>query len=729
MAQFKVDSFIVELGFNENVIKGLQRVEKAALQSAQRIEKNLNKGFKVDTKQLDSNLTASLKSMEGKINKTFDRLEARAKNTKAFQFTTRFNDTVNPPKQPRQPRQPRISGNRAITAAHSVNMSKLGDINPLMAKMFKAQYYSLSGKAGNIGSEKFNAELAKLNQSLRETLNKLRSQTKATSINNTSDAFNNLASNAIKLSGAFYSVMGALNAYKAIMNAGLKRDSAQRAAKFVLGDKASEAETFIRGLADKTGLNISEGLASYAKFAAGAQGSMSQEQTQELFGNATAMSRLMGLSNDELNGILKAFEQMASKGKIQAEELRGQLGDRMAGAFKLFAEALGMTATELDKAMKDGKVLSADTLPKVAKQMGLMIDKAGGWAEVAKSTQTALGKLANNWDDTMVKIFSGSQDELNGFLSSLSNLLSEMGMSSSIAGDAIGGLIDMLKAGVDDIRIFNNHLEGWILQTKKFYYSLDDTKRKLLDEVGDGFINFVKGLAIALSAKTLFSATTGVMNLTRAITTLGTRANQVAGQVATGKGGGKLKGVAGGVGSALAIGYADDGYETALALASMIPQIRGVTLGLYALKKALDFMNQEVVKNANMHPSGVGVGSDFNPVYSGDPNKPNMINEGWGRIFSSMGELFNNATMNIARFNHPELNNIKQDSALTSADIQSLRDEISALSKRIQEPVKVSLGGEVAIKPDETSFMTFSSNIYDQYAEATLLSSSFPEDD
>ncbi|EGI9953892.1 tape measure protein [Escherichia coli] len=722
MSKFTVDSFIVELGFNENVIKGLQRVEKAALQSAQRIERNLNRAFKVDTKQLDSNLTSSLGQLERKFNKTFDKIEQRARNTKAFQFTTRFNDTVNPPKQPRQPR---ISGNRAITAAHSVNMSKLRDINPLMAKMFKAQYYSLSGKAGNIGSEKFNAELAKLNQSLRETLNKLRSQTKATSINNTSDAFNNLASNAIKLSGAFYSVMGALNAYKAIMNAGLKRDSAQRAAKFVLGDKASEAETFIRGLADKTGLNISEGLSSYAKFAAGAQGSMSQEQTQELFGNATAMSRLMGLSNDELNGILKAFEQMASKGKIQAEELRGQLGDRMAGAFKLFAEALGMTATELDKAMKDGKVLSADTLPKVAKQMGLMIDKAGGWAEVAKSTQTALGKLANNWDDTMVKIFSGSQDELNGFLSSLSNLLSEMGMSSSIAGDAIGGLIDMLKAGVDDIRIFNNHLEGWILQTKKFYYSLDDTKRKLLDEVGDGFINFVKGLAIALSAKTLFR----VMNLTRAITTLGTRANQVAGQVATGKGGGKLKGVAGGVGSALAIGYADDGYETALALASMIPQIRGVTLGLYALKKALDFMNQEVVKNANMHPSGVGVGSDFNPVYSGDPNKPNVINEGWSRIFSSMGELFNNATMNIARFNHPELNNIKQDSALTSADIQSLRDEISALSKRIQEPVKVSLGGEVAIKPDETSFMTFSSNLYSQYAESTLLSSSFPEDD
>lgn len=718
MAQFKVDDFLIELGFSsQRVLKGLEKAEKQTMQVASRIEKRLNKAFKVNPTPLND----SLKVMERNVDKTVSKIEQRLKNTRVFKIKTEIEDTLKPL---RQPRQPRISGNRAITAAYSANMSKLKGFDPILQKYIKSQFYGLSAKAGSMDSSKFNEKLAQLNASVREAIAKARGHT-STSINNTSDAFNNLASNAIKLSGAFYSVMGALNAYKAIMNAGLKRDSAQRAAKFVLGDKASEAETFIRGLADKTGLNISEGLSSYAKFAAGAQGSMSQEQTQELFGNATAMSRLMGLSNAELNGILKAFEQMASKGKIQAEELRGQLGDRMAGAFKLFAEALGMTAAELDKAMKDGKILSSDTLPKVAKQMGLMIDKAGGWAEVAKSTQTALGKLANNWDDTMVKIFSGSQDELNGFLFSLSSLLSEMGMSSSIAGDAIGGLIDMLKAGVDDIRIFNNHIEGWILQTKKFYYSLDDTKRKLLDEVGDGFINFVKGLAIALSAKTLFSATTGVMNLTRAITTLGTRANQVAGQVATGK----LKGVAGGVGSALAIGYADDGYETALALASMIPQIRGVTLGLYALKKALDFMNQEVVKNANMHPSGVGVGSDFNPVYSGDPNKPNMINEGWSRIFSSMGELFNNATMNIARFNHPELNNIKQDSALTSADIQGLRDEISALSKRIQEPVKVSLGGEVAIKPDETSFMTFSSNIYDQYAEATLLSSSFPEDD
>lgn len=361
MAQFKVDDFLIELSFNsQKVLKGLEKAEKQTMQVASRIEKRLNKAFKVNPTPLND----SLKVMERNVDKSVSRIEQRLKNTKAFKIKTEIEEALRPPKQPRQPR---ISGNRAITAAHSVNMSKLGDINPLMAKMFKAQYYSLSGKAGNLGNEKFNVELVKLNQTLRETLNKFRSQTKTTNINKVNDSFNSLAGNAIKLSGAFYSVMGALNAYKSIMNAGLKRDSAQRASKFVLGDKAPEAETFIRGLADKTGLNISEGLSSYAKFAAGAQGSMSQDETQQLFGNATAMSRLMGLSNDELNGILKAFEQMASKGKIQAEELRGQLGDRMAGAFKLFAESLGMTTDQLDKAMKDGKVLSADTLPKVAK--------------------------------------------------------------------------------------------------------------------------------------------------------------------------------------------------------------------------------------------------------------------------------------------------------------------------------------------------------------------------
>ncbi len=84
MSKFTVDSFIVELSFSENVIKGLQRVEKAALQSAQRIERNLNRAFKVDTKQLDSNLTSSLGSLKGSLIRPLTRLSREQEAQKHF---------------------------------------------------------------------------------------------------------------------------------------------------------------------------------------------------------------------------------------------------------------------------------------------------------------------------------------------------------------------------------------------------------------------------------------------------------------------------------------------------------------------------------------------------------------------------------------------------------------------------------------------------------------------
>lgn len=235
MAQFKVDSFIVELGFNENVIKGLQRVEKAALQSAQRIEKNLNKGFRINTKQLDSNLTASLGQLERKFNKTFDKIEQRARSTKAFQFATRFNDTVNPPKQSRQPR---ISGNRAITAAYSANMTKLKGLNPIVEKYIKSQFYALSSKAGQMDNTKFNEALAKLNSSVREAITKARGHT-STSINSdrAASSLDNLSSAAVRATGAFISMQAVLASYQKIMEVGLQRASSERSIDFVFGDQ------------------------------------------------------------------------------------------------------------------------------------------------------------------------------------------------------------------------------------------------------------------------------------------------------------------------------------------------------------------------------------------------------------------------------------------------------------------------------------------------------------
>ncbi|EHI0449207.1 TPA: tape measure protein [Escherichia coli] len=526
MSKFTVDSFIVELGFNENVIKGLQRVEKAALQSAQRIERNLNKAFKVNPKSMDKDLTASLGNMEKKINQTFNRLEARAKSTKAFRFKTQIEETV------KAARQPRISGSRAITAAHSINMSKLKGFDPVMQKYIRSQYYALSSKASNLGSEKFNAELAKLNQSLRETLSKFN---KTTSKNNHSEHASNgldvLASSAIKAGTAIYSFQTALEAYKKVIEIGLKKEASQRAAQFVLGDEgAKRATDFVKNLANNTGVDQIETLSSFAKFSAGA-GDMNAGQRESLFSNVIGTSRLMGLSTDEINGILKAFEQMASKGKIQAEELRGQLGDRMAGAFQLFARSLGMTTEQLDSAMKNGKVLSKDVLPKVSAEMGRMIDKAGGWEKIINSTQTQLGRLSNSWNNNLALMFDGSQEGLTDFTRSLTNLLNSLGGQSKNLGEHFGDLMKSMSNGIDDLTTISYRVQGFFDRVTLAYRELNDTQKAVADGIANGLLSALKGLAGIVAVRSGIGAAGGIWNLIRAISTLGNVANTAAGRI------------------------------------------------------------------------------------------------------------------------------------------------------------------------------------------------------
>ena len=89
-----------------------------------------------------------------------------------------------------------------------------------------------------------------------------------------------------------------------------------------------------------------------------------------------------------MHGAFIALGQMISKGKVQAEELRGQLGERLPGAFQLAAKAMGMTTAALDKFMADGKLTAEELLPKLAK---VLKDEYGAAAEeAAKGMQGSL---------------------------------------------------------------------------------------------------------------------------------------------------------------------------------------------------------------------------------------------------------------------------------------------------------------------------------------------------
>lgn len=83
--------------------------------------------------------------------------------------------------------------------------------------------------------------------------------------------------------------------------------------------------------------------------------------TRYIFTSVAEAARVNKTSVEGLRGVFLALEQMISKGKVSSEELRRQLGDRMAGAFALFAAGLKMTTAELDAAMRKGEIFSTDT--------------------------------------------------------------------------------------------------------------------------------------------------------------------------------------------------------------------------------------------------------------------------------------------------------------------------------------------------------------------------------
>ncbi|HCD7683827.1 TPA: tape measure protein [Escherichia coli] len=690
MAQFKVDDFLIELSFSsQKVLKGLEKAEKQTMQIASRIEKRLNKAFRVNPTPLND----SLKLMEKNVDKTVSKIEQRLKNTKAFKIKTEIEDTLKPL---RQPRQPRISGSRAITAAHSVNMSKLRDFNPLLEKYFRSQYYSLSGKSKTLGNEAFNRELAKLNQNLRETLSKFN---KTTSKNNHSENASNsldvLATSAIKAGTAIYSFQTALEAYKKVMEVGLKKEASQRAAQFVLGDEgAKRATEFVKNLANNTGVDQIETLSSFAKFSAGA-GDMDADQKESLFSNVIGTSRLMGLSTDEINGILKAFEQMASKGKIQAEELRGQLGDRMAGAFQLFARSLGMTTEELDKAMKDGKVLSKDVLPKVSAEMGRMIDKAGGWEKIINSTQTQLGRLSNSWNNNLALMFDGSQEGLVDFTRSLTNLLNSLGGQSKNLGEHFGDLMKSMSNGIDDLTTISYRVQGFFDRVTLAYRELNDTQKAVADCIANGLLSALKGLAGIVAVRSGIGAVGGIWNLIRAISTLGNVANTAAGRINSRSGTGSV-----------------EGGKGKLSVADAITKVMIVGMATDVINSIVKpFYERQMSKSDN--PIDKVVRSKVEPTdqaLTGDMNS----------LAAVLWAMVQGKSKDVPQFSPEALNNLKGRVETFTQDLKVIKPSVNIQPQTINITTQTVLDGKV-IDERTTSHIN-------RMQEDTLISSAYPEE-
>lgn len=117
------------------------------------------------------------------------------------------------------------------------------------------------------------------------------------------------------------------------------------------------------------------------------------EGARDMFESVSMGARVMGLSGDDTKGVFLALGQMMSKGKVSAEELNGQLGERLPGALNIAARAMGMGKSELLEMMQQGKLMSEDFLPKFADEMRKTF--AQGVPEALDSTRAKMDEFAN----------------------------------------------------------------------------------------------------------------------------------------------------------------------------------------------------------------------------------------------------------------------------------------------------------------------------------------------
>ena len=108
-------------------------------------------------------------------------------------------------------------------------------------------------------------------------------------------------------------------------------------------------------------ISISDSTAQFTQLAAATSAAgITFEETEKVYRGLAAANKALGGDAEKLQGILLATTQVFSKGKVTAEELRGQIGERLPGAFSAFAEATGRSTVELDKALERGEVTLRD---------------------------------------------------------------------------------------------------------------------------------------------------------------------------------------------------------------------------------------------------------------------------------------------------------------------------------------------------------------------------------
>ena len=166
-----------------------------------------------------------------------------------------------------------------------------------------------------------------------------------------------------------------------------------------------------------------EGLAQIA--VAARANNLSFAETEAIYRGIVASGVAFGKSQQDLAALIQATTQVLSKGKVSAEEMSGQIGERLPGAVAKFAAATGRTLPELNKAFEQGEVTIADFVKFASDQFKEYDDIAQLIAEGPEKAGVRLQIALDNASENFGGFFQRTGAGLQDFLTNMVNWTNE----------------------------------------------------------------------------------------------------------------------------------------------------------------------------------------------------------------------------------------------------------------------------------------------------------------
>ena len=152
---------------------------------------------------------------------------------------------------------------------------------------------------------------------------------------------------------------------------------------------------FLRRTGLDAGVAVCDLGPSFLKFSAATKSAnIGIQTTNDLFAAVTRAAGTLGLSGEQVSGMLEALGQMASKGTVSLEELRQQLGDRLPGALSLVAQGFGISEAELIKLVESGQLAARDLFPALTQSLQKMGGEVTGLTPAWQNLKTSLTQTA-----------------------------------------------------------------------------------------------------------------------------------------------------------------------------------------------------------------------------------------------------------------------------------------------------------------------------------------------